>query len=244
MTYLLKMKNPDLKVVFMNTGLEHEKTLEFVKNCDKAWDLNIDWIEAVVHHKKRVATTFRYVNFETACRGTYIAEQVVLKYGLFGMGYLHCTREMKLQPFKSWKKSSEMGDYLTAIGIRSDEMDRVNPDFEKENLFYPLLDMNITRSDVAEFWDSQSFKLEIPDYLGNCKACWKKSDKKLMKVARKNPNYISDLAILEEMAEKGSDKMFRGNRDTKLLIEESKSNYTLDMFEDNGLGCAGSCEVF
>jgi len=229
MTYLLKKENPDLKVVFMNTGLEHEKTLEFVNACDKAWDLNIDWIEAVVHHKKRVATTHRYVDFKTACRNIYIAEQVVLKYGLFGMGYLHCTREMKLRPFKSWVKENKLLDSKIAIGIRSDEMDRVDPDYEKKNLFYPLLSKSITKDDVNRFWDNQEFNLELEDYLGNCKACWKKTKSKLDRIAKEHPEFISELTPLEKIGTKGSDKMFRSKKDTTELLD---------------LGCKESCEVF
>ncbi|MCJ7824256.1 MAG: phosphoadenosine phosphosulfate reductase family protein, partial [Anaerolineales bacterium] len=43
--------------VFANTGLEHEKTLEFVDQCDKALGLNLTWVEAVVNPEVRSGTT-------------------------------------------------------------------------------------------------------------------------------------------------------------------------------------------
>ena len=38
----------DIQVIFANTGLEHEKTLEFVNNCDKNMGFNTKWVECVV----------------------------------------------------------------------------------------------------------------------------------------------------------------------------------------------------
>ncbi|BDE26073.1 hypothetical protein OCUAc20_45730 (plasmid) [Acinetobacter baumannii] len=39
-------------VTFANTGIEHEKTLEFVDKCDKYFNFNTVWLEAVIHPKK------------------------------------------------------------------------------------------------------------------------------------------------------------------------------------------------
>lgn len=58
----------ELHFVFSNTGLEHEKTLEFVDRCDKEWNLNLVWIESVTHLKKGVGQTFIIVNYESASR--------------------------------------------------------------------------------------------------------------------------------------------------------------------------------
>lgn len=242
MTYLLKKKHKDLKVVFMNTGLEHEETLSFVNKCDKEWNLNIDWIEAVVHHKKGMATGFRYVTYETCTRDNSIAKEIVKKYGLFGMGFLHCTRELKQRPFAAWKKYNQLNDYKTAIGIRSDEIDRVNPNYEKEKLFYPLLDFEIKKEDVNQFWHEQDFNLNLIERHGNCKMCWKKSDKKLIANLRNNPEWAQEIKDLEKIAKKGSEKMFRKNRNIDELLLLATSN--LDMFDNKDMGCKSSCEVF
>lgn len=50
--------------LFANTGQEHEKTLEFVDKCDKAWNLNVHWIETVVHYNQRKSSTGARVNFK------------------------------------------------------------------------------------------------------------------------------------------------------------------------------------
>ena len=44
--WLLKNKSDeyDFIFVFANTGQEHEKTLEFVNECDKRFGLNLVWL--------------------------------------------------------------------------------------------------------------------------------------------------------------------------------------------------------
>jgi len=41
----------DFIVTFANTGLEHPKTLEFVRNCDDHFGFNTVWLEAVVQRE-------------------------------------------------------------------------------------------------------------------------------------------------------------------------------------------------
>ena len=45
--------NTEFIITFANTGREHEKTLEFVNNCDKRWRrmywIRVIWLEAVIH---------------------------------------------------------------------------------------------------------------------------------------------------------------------------------------------------
>ena len=244
MTYLLKsIFGTRIIVVFMNTGLEHEETLEFVDKCDKKWGLNVQWIEAVVNHKKGIPTTFRFVTYETATRDNSIAKEVVKKYGLFGVGFLHCTREMKLQPFKAWKKESGLDDCLVAIGIRSDEADRMNDNYEKEKLFYPLIGLGVTKEKVNSFWAEQDFNLEIPERFGNCKMCWKKSDKKLVSNLMDNPEWANEIKELEEIkTKKGCSNMFRKNR--KIGDLEALATIKADNLSELSGGCGESCEVF
>jgi|LGVE01.1.fsa_nt_gb 3'-phosphoadenosine 5'-phosphosulfate sulfotransferase (PAPS reductase)/FAD synthetase len=226
MSKLIKDADPSCRVVFMNTGMEHEKTLEFVDRCDKEFGLNVEWIEAKVHHGERKSTSFTSTTFREAERGISLAREVVQKYGLFGMGFLHCTRELKLNPFKAWKKENGLMEAKVAIGIRADEIDRVNPRYKDEQLYYPLIDLKVTKEDVNNFWSEQAFDLGIPDRLGNCVFCWKKSDKKLVANAKEYPDELKLITELENIGTKGSDKMFRGKK--------SSADF----------GCKESCELF
>lgn len=194
-------KNYQFLVCFANTGWEHEKTLEFVHNCDKRWGGKVVWLEAVIHHKKGVAPTHKIVTFETASRNQYPFEQMVMKQGIPNKGYPHCTRDLKEYPIQSYVKSKgwtlgriENGqvvlpDYMTAIGVREDEPKRIKRNITTQNKCYPLVDMFPTdKVDVLNFWEDQDFDLEIPEHLGNCLGCFKKSEKKLMQVMRDMPD--------------------------------------------------------
>ena len=67
---LLEQKNKwkDILVIFANTGQEHEKTLEFIHNCDQRFNFNTIWLEAVAHRGEKKGSTAKIVNFQTCLR--------------------------------------------------------------------------------------------------------------------------------------------------------------------------------
>ena len=56
----------NVAVVFANTGQEHDKTLDFVHNCDKHLGFNTIWIEANVIYEKGKGTQSKVVDYNTA----------------------------------------------------------------------------------------------------------------------------------------------------------------------------------
>ncbi|GAG11398.1 unnamed protein product, partial [marine sediment metagenome] len=58
---LLDAKTPwdEYLVTFANTGLEDERTLEFVDRVSREWNVDIHWLEAVTHHSERKGCTYR-----------------------------------------------------------------------------------------------------------------------------------------------------------------------------------------
>lgn len=248
-------KNVEARVVFANTGQEDERTLEFVHNCEVVFGWDITWVEAKVHHGERKGTSHKVVDFASASRKGEPFEEVIKKYGLPNQSMPHCTRELKLQPIKSlcrewgWKK----GDYLSAVGIRADEIDRMSAYAEKEFLTYPLIKWGVKKPDVLEWWRKQNFDLELPEHRGNCTWCWKKSFKKLVQVHREDPSIFDFPLRMEKqhgytgaLAKKSGNRqtMFRGNRSAKDVIQMSDSGHV--GFEDPNFTeeCAESCEVF
>ena len=187
----------NLVFVFMNTGAEHSKTLDFVNKCDKEWGLNMVWIEAVVHHGKRKSCTHKVVSYETASETYGPFYETVKKYGIPNRSYPHCNRAMKLEPFESWMKENHPGAYR-AIGIRVDEIDRMSVKADKMKIKYPLIGMNpTTKEEVKIWWSKQPFNLGLPEHLGNCVTCWKKSDRKLKTIAMEDVTHFAHMQAME-----------------------------------------------
>jgi hypothetical protein len=186
----------DFKFVYANTGQEHPKTLEFVNNVDKYLELNLVWVEAVIHHEERKGTTHKVVNYETADRDGIVFEDMIKKYGLPNQNFIHCTRELKLRPIHHWMKVNGYKDCRQALGIRYDEYRRVKND---KAYIFPLATIcRATKEDVLDFWSKQPFDLDLPEHLGNCTWCYKKSDKKLQMVRNSNPKFFDFPLAMEE----------------------------------------------
>lgn len=250
--------------VFANTGQENEQTLEFVDHCDKHFGLSVNWIEASVNHGERKGTGHEPVSFETASRNGEPFEEVIRKYGIPNKAYPHCTRELKLQPIKSWLKSQGITDYHMAIGIRADEIDRMQADAKDKGLIYPLVKLQMTKPKVNQFWQAMPFRLELKGYQGNCKWCWKKSLRKHLTLMNESPEIYDFPERME--AEHGLSGhnvdgtkrvFFRNGVSTKELRELAKQPFTPaeddariypepDLFDydlDAAGGCSESCEV-
>lgn len=244
----------NLSFTFANTGQENEATLEFVQRVDEEYNLGVVWVEAMVSEGRK-ATGYKIVDFKTASRNGEPFEAVIRKYGLPNKSYPHCTRELKLQPMTAYEKQAHPRGYITAIGIRADEYRR--PRVDTENIIYPLAGRWITdKRMVNDFWDTQPFKLELEEHQGNCKWCWKKSFRKLYKLAIETPDVFDFPARMEELY---SDfipetqyqtgemrKIFRGKTSTKQLLKNAINHNTKSTFHliDIDDGCSESCEVF
>ena len=243
------------------------KTLDFINNCQVNWGLDLTWIEAVTHHGERKGATYIIVNYETASRNCEPFEEVIKKYGIPNKAYLHCNRELKINPIKAWIKANNYQDLDYAIGIRSDEFDRMSAKASERNIIYPLISMvRTTRGDIKNFWSKQEFNLGLSEYLGNCETCWKKSPRKQLTIAKNNPEKYDFFKRMEkEHANTGSGGVREFNsgarfkQDTitiKQLLElgkagnfkefkEDKPEYQPDLFRmDSGDGCSESCEAF
>lgn len=180
----------DIKVVFANTGQENEETLVFVDKVARLWNIDIVWVEAVVHPGVRKAPTHRIVTFETADRTGRPFEDHIAKYGIPNYKFKDCTRGLKLRPIESYLRSVgwEVGSYDSAVGIRADEADRMSSQAKSRRLKYPLLsEFPTSKPMVNTFWQAQPFRLELKGYQGNCKWCWKKSFRKHITLILEDP---------------------------------------------------------
>ncbi len=251
--------------VFANTGQEHEMTLKFADQCDKAFGLNLVWIEAVVNPAKGKGTRHKIVTFETAARNGEPFEAVISKYGIPNPDYLHCNRELKINPMKSYRRSIGFkSNHKRALGYRVDEIDRMNFDELAEGtVIYPLIkDHPTTKGEVIAWWKKQPFDLQIPEHLGNCVTCWKKSIRKLKTVAKHEPerfnffnrmeeNYsLAGSAKFDSNSEQIPRKFFRKYLSSKDIIASSLEDFNefvddnFNTFEDDDIehACGEGCD--
>ena len=240
-------KTDNLFFVFANTGQEREETLEFVERCDKEYGLNVVWVEAVVASDKGTGTRHKIVDFKTASRDGEPFESVMKKYGISNKSYPHCTRELKLAPINTWAKDNIKGEYKTVIGIRIDEVRRVKG---QKNIEYPLIGWKIDKYEINEFWRKQYFTLYLEEHQGNCKRCFKKSLKKLIRLVDEDKSMFNfPLRMEREYSKIGctdSTKrvFFRENRSTEDLFKiHANKKLQMSIF-DFGVddGCSESCE--
>jgi len=188
--------------VFANTGQENEQTLEFVDKCDKHFGLNVQWIEASVVYEARKGNNYTPTDFINASRDGRPFEDVIKKYGIPSQASPHCTRELKATPIRKFGKQYFNNEkYDTAIGIRRDEIDRINPSFRDKGFIYPLAMDNMipsTKPMVNFYWKNMPFRLELKGYQGNCTTCWKKADKKLFQIYKENPSSFDFMMRMED----------------------------------------------
>lgn len=267
--------NTDFVITFANTGREHEKTLEFVNNCDIRWrklyNNRVFWLEAVVHEGRK-PSSHKLVDFESLSKKGEVFERVTQKYGLPNNNFLHCTRELKENPILSYMLSigedvgfTKGGEFISAtyetwIGIRADEPKRLGGNMNgKQKKVFPLAGhlLHCDKQDVLDFWEDMPFDLDLPEHLGNCIDCHKKSFKKLKLVHNETSGeafeftqeldnkYSMVKAQVLDDGEIKERKRFRGYRNTSELIKmfsEMEVN-TKDYGHESG-SCSESCEAF
>ena len=241
----------DLKFVFANTSWEDEDTLRFVHEVDQRFGLDLVWVEAVVHPGRK-ACTHKVVTYETASRNGEIFEAVVKKYGLPNQSFLHCTRELKLNPINSYLDSIGWGNATTAVGIRSDERRRVRKSAGESSIVYPLADWWPTdKQDVLDYFEPFDWDLQIDEHDGNCRRCHKKSDAKLLRGWREDPSSFEFPIRLDNLYRDvgpntvdGPRKQYRGHRSASDLVAqfaEAGADYRPPTHDG---GCSESCEVY
>lgn len=254
----------DIVIVFANTGKEQEGTLKFVQECAERWALEIIWVEAKHRNesgqpfsKKGWAIKHKIVNYLTASRNGEPFEEMISVLGIPSTNAPFCSDQLKRRAIESYLKSIGWEDYYKAIGIRVDEVDRINENFRSKKIIYPLIRDNPTfKKDVVIWWAKQDFDLKINSDLGNCDGCWKKGMKRLVRIGKKTPKTFNWWQQMSDkyghMNPRGSDlkppfNFYRGNLSPKdiLKLAELEPNQLELLIEDEKLnGCSESCEAF
>lgn len=253
-------------VTFANTGKEMPQTLDFVKACQDNWGVDIVWLElgdyeeagiwkSGAHEGKiRYRATTKVVDYDTASRNGEPFERLIRrrKY-LPNIMSRFCTAELKVRRIRDYLNGIEKAQWTQFIGIRGDEPARAvkmhGKVDEGHELYCPMYVDGVTRHDVAAFWASQPFDLELPNYegvtdWGNCDLCFLKGGKKKKSIIRQAPQLADWWIAMENVASEltsGTAARFRDDQpsysDMKII---ATSQHEMDFgaeFDDATIPC-------
>lgn len=242
--------------VYMDTGAEHPKTYEFIRNVNEHMALNLTCLRLKINPELGKGNSYDVVSIDDIGPDLAPFKSMMTKYGVPYIGGMFCTDRMKLVPFTKYCNDQYgRGNYETWLGIRADEPKRLT---EKPGIKYLAEISDFEKEDILDWWEDMPFDLGIPEWLGNCVFCPKKSDLKLAAAAKDEPEIYQDwLNMLEsETIRTGENtgdvnQMYRKKRHLSQVIgmfdgstgDEIKARIRGGKMTDTG-SCSESCEVF
>lgn len=262
LVYLMEQKRLhegwDVNYVFMDTGAEHPKTYDFIRNLVKYWRINLTCLRVKINPILGKGNEYVEITLSDLRHDLEPWFEMVKKYGTPSAVSPYCTSRMKTEPHDKYCKNRfgvEGKDFTTWLGIRSDEQRRIK---NRKGIRYLAELSNFEKKDVIEWWSNQEFDLEIPEWSGNCVFCIKKSFGKLALAARENPDLYHDFLEMSEGPHvrtenlvHGHKRMFRGSKHLSDIIplydELSEGDIRLSLrgqkhFQSGS--CSESCEAF
>jgi len=202
----------DAIVCFANTGKECEETLEFVRDCEQNWGVEIHWLEYI--YDPEPSKRFKRVTFETASRN---GEPFAASIDQNGKPYLPnpvariCTTNLKIRVIDKYLKSlgREHNERSDWVGIRADEQRRAA---KIERHRTPLVTAGVTKKTVGDFWKAQPFDLKLPNFNGvtmhgNCDLCFLKPANQVFTLIQEKPERAIWWMEMEKKAQ-SSDKTY------------------------------------
>lgn len=235
-------------VIYDNTGKEHDATLDFGHDVETKWGIPIIWLEYCRNNNEH---SFRVVDYKTAARRfdkrTPFDEMLEWAGALPNVQGRGCSGQLKVRTTKRFLKAYGLKEWNTYVGIRYDEQHRkfeilsacpkyITPHF-------PLCDAKTTKEQVNAFWDKQPFKLNIPNYEGNCDLCFLKAKWKRAAIMRDTPEaaqwWIAKQREFEAKGVTGDGARWIAGHDYEALLLESQQPGLFDETEpDIPCSCA------
>lgn len=258
LVHLMKERNPEAKFIFMDTGAEHPKTYEFVRNVVKHFGIDLVCLRVDINPELGKANSYRVVGLDEIGPDLQPWRAMLAKYGTpYNPGGAFCTDRMKLVPFTKYcQEHYGRGNYTTWLGIREDEPRRLN---ERQGIRYLAEISDFDKLDVLDWWRGQPFDLGIDEWLGNCVFCIKKGVNKVALAAKDEPRLADEFwSLLRESTVRTVEsrtadplQMYRGRSDFGQVIamfaevdrDELANSLRQAKRMDTG-SCSESCEVF
>ncbi len=177
--------------IFMDTGCEHPLTYRFIREVVKFWNVPLTVLQVDINPElgqPNGYTEWEPKDIQTRMPVLKPFMDMVKKYGTPYIGGAFCTDRLKLTPFTKYCDDHfGRGNYITWLGIRADEPRRLKP---KPGVRYLAELSDFDKSDVIRWWRKQPFDLQIPEHLGNCVFCIKKSTQKLGLACKDEPGLM------------------------------------------------------
>ena len=255
--YLMKEKFGDeVDFIYMDTGAEHPKTYDFIRSVNDAFNLNLTCLRTDFDTPLGAGNNYKIVDIDSIGPDLQPFRVMMEKYGTPYIGGMFCTDRMKLVPFNKYcKEKYGKGGYQTWLGIRADEPKRLG---KKDGIRYLAEISDFEKEDILDFWSEQDFDLDLPEHLGNCVFCPKKSNLKLAATQRDEPefyhNFLTEIysdSVRHDDKTGHWSKMYRGKKSLEQVVamfdgstgNEIKSRIRGAKMTDTG-SCSESCEVF
>ena len=251
-----KFGRENVDFIFMDTGAEHPKTYDFIKNVNKEFNLSLVCLRLKINQELGKGNGYSIVNIDEIGSDLKPFKDMLSKYGVPYIGGMFCTDRMKLVPYKKYCDDTYgKKNYETWLGIRADEKRRLA---KKPSIRYMAEISDFEKQDVLDWWSEQDFDLGINEWLGNCVFCPKKSNLKLAASQRdESEQYLQWLDMLHSDSVRIDErtgrrfKMYRGKQSLENLIATFDGSTEAEiktrirggkMIDTNS--CSESCEVF
>lgn len=230
--------------VFANTGIEHEKTYDFINDYQNHMGVKIRWVEYVSKRK------FKEVDYLSSNRSGKPFDDVILdRQYLPNPVTRFCTSEMKIKTMDRFVRTIPgfEDNYTECLGLRFDEPARVSKSKSgkyNRDIECPMYDAKHTLDDVEAHWNLSPFRLNIPRLFSNCVGCFLKGASKLDMIARDDPSHLEWFAKREETSFgvdlNGKEKkgIFRSDRPSyRNLIRMAQEQPLLIFPDDDTMPC-------
>lgn len=261
LVYLMEQKRIkegwEVSYIFMDTGAEHPKTYDFIRNVVSHFDIDLVCLTANINPELGKPSSYAHISIDEIGQSLQPWRDMMSKYGTpYNPGGAFCTDRMKLVPYTKYcEEKFGKGNYITWLGIRADEPKRLKP---KDGYRYLAEISDFEKEDILDWWQDQSFDLGIPEHLGNCVFCIKKGANKVALAAKDEPDMAKEfISALEDQSvrvvecrKSPSLEMYRGRMSMRQVIasyediDRDELFRTLRSSKRDAGGCSESCEVF
>ncbi|YCI30852.1 phosphoadenosine phosphosulfate reductase family protein [Erwinia sp. PK3-005] len=259
LVHLMRQRNPNAKFIFMDTGCEHPMTYRFIREVVKFWEIDLTILQVAINPElgqPNSYTIWEPKDIQTRMPVLKPFIDMVKKYGTPYVGGAFCTDRLKLVPFTKYCDDHfGKGNYTTWIGIRADEPRRLK---QKAGLRYLAELSDFDKGDILAWWKQQPFNLLIPEHLGNCIFCIKKSTQKVGLACRDEPGLqrlfnevVTGRHVREGHRTTAKEIMYRGHLSLHGIAKMYAENDYQRLYEamvrakrfDTG-SCSESCEIY